>query len=97
MITPVNFHNFFNGANSKYPNAFKTWLLWLEVFRERVSWSDLFADNIVFGDLPGCLQAGMLVEFLKERQDFDSIQLSQFDMAQAFDDVFKAIELNLNQ
>jgi len=97
MITPVNFHNFFNSANRKYPAAFKIWLLWLEVFRERVGWSDLFADNIVFGKPPGCIQHGIFLEFLKESNyEKYCIHLSEFNMSKVFDDVFKAIE-SLNQ
>lgn len=67
--------NFWNDLEEKYPEAMKVFRDWLDTYKQKVHWDDLFGihqrkhywGDIKYHHLPIAMQIGIFIEFARER------------------------------
>ena len=59
--------NFFDEIKSSCPKAFDLFLKWIDEYKARVGWSDIFPNGVKFHDLPIEMQTGILERFDDEQ------------------------------
>lgn len=58
---------FFDEIKSSCPKAFETFLNWIDEYKARVGWNNMFTAGVKFHDLPIEMQTGILERFDDEQ------------------------------
>lgn len=59
----LNKENYWNEMQAKYPEAMQIFLDWIDKYKVKVGWANLFHHGIKFHDLPFEFQNGVLARF----------------------------------
>ena len=58
--------NFWNEMKDRYPHAVDVFCRWIDGYKEKVGWADIFGQKVKFHDLPYELQMGIMNRFFIE-------------------------------
>lgn len=59
----LNKYNYWNDIQSRFPDAMKVFSKWIDEYKAKVGWTDLFPNGVKFHDLPFEMQNGILARF----------------------------------
>lgn len=59
----LNKRNYWNDIQLKFPDAMKVFSKWIDEYKAKVGWTDLFPNGVKFHDLPFEMQNGILARF----------------------------------